>query len=78
MADRQTERLIAELVASRRRLVAGDGARQAARQETLWAELMAKRPGIMAELVTMVDEARLRLAGSAAPPRHAEARSDDA
>ena len=75
-ADREVDRQAAE--PGRRRFAAlSDGASDA-RQEALWARLIAERPNALSEIATFIDGASRGIAGARPSSPRAEARSDDA
>jgi hypothetical protein len=81
-ADRGVDRQAAE--PARRRFATLSGAASAAsaasdaKQEALWAKLIAERPDTLSEIAMFIQGARRRIAGPPTPSRRAGARSDDA
>jgi len=69
-ADRGARKL------ARRRFVTLSDAGSDAKQDALWATLMAERPDMLSNVVTFIQGARRRIVDP--PSRRAEARSDDA
>jgi hypothetical protein len=69
-ADRGARKL------ARRRFVTLSDADSDAKQNALWAQLMAERPDVLSHVVSFIQGARRRIVDP--PSRRAEARSDDA
>jgi len=75
-ADRGVDRQAPE--PARRRFATLSGAASDAKQEALWAKLIAERPDTLSEIAMFIQGARRRIAGPPTPSRRAGARSDDA
>jgi hypothetical protein len=69
-ADRGARKL------ARRRFVTLSDAGSDAKQNALWAQLMAERPDMLSNVVSFIQGARRRIVDP--PSRRAKARSDDA